>query len=212
MTIRVVTAPPYEPVSLAEAKRWLRVDDDITDQDAVIELLIKALREHAETITRRAYVRRALQLIVPGYRLVRIDGVERLGFALPYPPLISVESITYIDSAGAQQTMSSTLYDVLAWCEPGVVVQAADQSWPSYDDAPDAIRIDYTAGYQTVGSPEDADAFRAGVPDLLKLWIQARLATLYEYREQVITGTIVSSIPRGFADGLLDPLVVGDFF
>ena len=43
--IKVITAAPYNPVSLAEAKLWLR--EDGADQNNVITTLIKAMTNYA---------------------------------------------------------------------------------------------------------------------------------------------------------------------
>ena len=45
----------------------------------------------------------------------------------------------------------------------------------------------------------------ADIPAGIKQWMLVYLGTLYEHREGVVAGTIVTPIPRGFVDGLLDP-------
>lgn len=202
--IRQLTNPAYEPISRAQAKEWLRVDSDITDQDAVIDMLIQGMREYAENLTGRTFIRRTFQLVTECVQLV--DG--RNGFVLPYPPLISVEQITYIDTDGTVTVLDSSDYDVHTWREPGIVVEGWNATWPSYRREPDAWRVSFTAGYSP-GSPDDAAGHREVLPANLKLWMQARLATLYEQREQLITGTITEMIPHALADGLLDSLIVG---
>lgn len=208
MTVRQLTEPPYEPITRAQAKLWCRIDSDITDQDAVIDQLVKAMREYAENLTGRVFVQRTFQLVLPAYQVVRYSGYARTGIVLPYPPLVSVESITYTDTDGAEQTLATTEYDVHTWREPGVVVEGWNVTWPSHRGEIDAIRVNFTAGYG-LGSPPDEAAYQEGIPSQLKLWMQARIATLYEQREQIITGTITEKIPRDFADGLLDSIVVG---
>lgn len=200
MTVRVVTAPAYQPVSRTEAKSWCNIDADITDQDSIIDMLIKSATARAELITQRAFVQRTLQLILPCWP----EAIE-----LPHPPLVSVESITYIDDDGVQQTLDTDLYDVHTWKEPGFIVRAWDEIWPSYRAVPDAIRVNYTAGYAPVGSPTDEAAHQAGQPEQLKTWMHARIATLYDNRDQFVVAGNVVEIPRDFCDGLLDDLVIG---
>ena len=208
MTVRVVTAPAYEPVTRAQAKLWAKLDADLTADDAIIDLLVKTMREYAENLTGRAFVQRTLQYIMPATELLKVGDSTRTGFKLPFPPLISVSSITYIDTDGVQQTLAAADYDVHTWVEPGIVVEDWNASWPSYRGEPDAWRINYLAGYAP-GSPPDEAAHQEVLPAALKVWVQARIATLYNIREQVLAGNF-SDIPRDYADGRLDALIIGE--
>lgn len=201
MTVREVTAPSYEPVTLAQAKEWCRIDDDDTSQDTtVLPLLIGAMRRYAENLTGRAFIPRGLQLVLPCWP-AQIE--------LACPPLTEVTSITYLDTNGVQQTLAADQYTVHDWREPAVIVPAYLVTWPYLRDALDAVRVNFTAGYPAVGSPTDGVAYQAGLPATLKLWIHARIATLFENREQIVVANNLLEIPRGHADGLLDELVVG---
>ena len=53
MTLKLITAPATEPVTLAEAKVHLRCGDD---EDALLGVLIQAAREQAEHQLGRALV------------------------------------------------------------------------------------------------------------------------------------------------------------
>lgn len=197
MTLRVTSAPPYYPVSRAEAKAWLNIDDDITGQDAVIDLLIAALTEQAENKTGRAFVQRSYELLLDSFPVV---------IELEKPPLLSVDYVKYIDLNGELQTLSASLYSVDTYREPGILEPEYLQSWPNTRDIRNAVQIGYTAGYAP-GSPSDEAAYREAVPAVLKQWMQVRIATLYENREQLVHGNSVD-IPRDFVDGLLDSLTV----
>lgn len=207
MPVREITAPVVEPVSLDQAKTWCRIDDTgdavIDDaNDALLTMLIKAMREYAENLTGRAFVQRTLELALPWFPS---GGV----IVLPCPPLVSVTSVKYIDYAGVLQTVPDDEYEVDTDGEPGRVQPAYLQSWNGTRNVFNAVRVRYEAGYAPSSSPTD---YRENVPASVKVWMQARLATLWEQREQLITGTIVAEIPRGYADGLLDSLVIGARF
>lgn len=188
---RVVTAPQQEPVTLAELKEWCRYYG--TDQDYTLLLLARAMRGYAENLTGRAFIRRDLEQI--------FDCFPCRVIYLPQPPLASVASIIYLDTDGTLQTLtgSPSQFQVDTDHEPGRVWPLYQESWPSTLDELNAVRIRFTAGY-----------IRSQVPAEFKLWVQARIATLFEQREQLITGTIVNDIPRAFADGLLDGLITAD--
>lgn len=197
MPLITVTPPAVEPVTLAEARAWCRIDDSDTANNTVLTLLIQAMREYAENLTGRAFVQRTLQLNLECLP-VEIE--------LPLPPLVSVTSVKYTDENNTLQTLDPTLYTVDDQGEPGRVVQAWQAaSWPTVIPVPDSVRVLYIAGYDELGSPPD---YAGNIPASLKLWLHARLATLYENREQLVMNNQVE-IPRHFADGILDSLVIG---
>lgn len=194
MSIRVLTPPSIEPVTLAEARLWCRIDDDDTTQDAMLLVLIAAMREFAENLTGRYFASRQLEL--------RLDRFTSHVIKLPYPPLRSVEYVAYIDTDGVLQTLSGSpnAFDTDLYSVPGTVRPLYQEAWPATRSTLDAVRIGFTCGYANVSA----------MPKSLRLWMQARLATLFEMREQVIVGHIVQPLPRDFVDGLLDSLVTGD--
>jgi uncharacterized phiE125 gp8 family phage protein len=204
-TIEVVSSPAYEPVSRAEAKRWLRIDEDDTAHDLVVDLLIKAMREDAEHLTGRAFISRQLRLYLEQYPSDRMYGSK---IVLPHPPVISVDSFKYIDTDGVLQTLATTEYEVQDAYEPAFIIPAHQVTWPSIRVRPNALQIVFTAGYQP-GSPSDAASNQEVMPASLRLWMESKIATHNEFREQVVAGAQVFKIPRDFTDGLLDPLVIG---
>lgn len=201
-TLAVVTAPTAEPISLDEAKRHIR-DFVTTDQDDVIVELIKACRMYAENYCKRAFVTQTLrwssQCLPDNGRIL-----------LPRPPLQSVTGITYTDLNGDRQTVDPTLYAVATDSEPGVVYPVYNEVWPSsrnYD--PDAWQVTYVAGYaaQAQQNGQPLNALTKNVPSTLKVWMKMKMAHFYEFREPVITGTILSRLAHNDFDGLLDNLV-----
>lgn len=205
MSVERLTSPAYEPVSLVEARRWLRLEDSDTANTPVLNILIKAMREDAENLTHRAFISRQYRLNLESY-----PSSNRYGWCieLPFPPLISVDSVKTIDTDGALQTMSTTLYEVHDEAEPAFIIPKYQQVWPVTRLRPDAVQVTFTAGYAS-GSPTDEAAAQEVLPANLRLWMQSKLATLFEQREQLIIGTIVAKVPRDYADALLDPLIVG---
>lgn len=59
--MQVITGPKVEPITLQQAKEWCRVDDDLTADDDVIEMLIIAAREFAEQYTNSRFITQTLQ-------------------------------------------------------------------------------------------------------------------------------------------------------
>lgn len=205
--VRVVTPPAYEPLTVAEFQAWAKIDDADTEE-ALIELLIQAMREHAEEMTGRAFIPRTLQLVLPEWPTLCVHGSSFTGIRVPQPPLRYVTSITYTDPAGAEQTLAADQYVVHTDQEPGLIVPAWQVSWPALRWVIDAVRVNYIAGYAPDGSPDTEAAYQAGLPAKLRLWVQARAATFHQNREQLVHSSRIK-IPKDFADGLLDSLVIG---
>lgn len=201
MSTIFVTQPPVEPVSLAEAIDWARADDGTSATNAALNMLIKAMREYAENLTGRAFVQRRLALILPCWE-------RRMN--LLSPPLVSVQSVKYYDSNNALQTLDPTLYSVETWKEPGQIVQNFTAVWPATYYRDDAVRVDYTAGYDEVAGTSPSD-YTTNLPASLKLWMHARIATLFNQRDQLMMNNMMA-IPRDFADGELDSLIIGTRF
>lgn len=188
--VKQLTVPTTEPVTLAEAKLWCRIEDDDTAQDAMVLLLITAARERAEEITARAFARRTFEL--------RLDAfpADDSPIWLPYPPLVSVEYLTYGTSDGDVSVSGSPQAwhaDLGGDSLPGRLAPLYGASWPSALEQPGSVRIGYTAGYVT----------SSAIPRKVRLWMQSRISTWFEFREHIIAGTL-NELPRDFVDGLLD--------
>lgn len=179
-TIPGGTSATY-PVTLDELKAQCRVTG--TDEDDFLTACLATATEYAENFQNRTFITRS--------RTHKFDAFCDSIISLPYPPLVSVTSIAYVDSAGATQTLATSVYGVDEWSEPGRVYLKSGQSWPSVYDQPLAVTVTYQAGYGAA----------ADVPWRVKAAIKGYAATLHEHREDLITGTIVS--PLKWVDDLL---------
>jgi len=93
MSLVQTIAPASEPITLTEAKAHLRVETDFTEDDTIIGTFISAARESCEARTGRQLVTATYALRLGGFPCG--DSIE-----LPKPPLVSVTSITYVDTDG----------------------------------------------------------------------------------------------------------------
>jgi len=183
-SLAVSTAPTIEPVTTQEAKEHLRITH--ADEDLYIARLITAARQYAETFTQRSFINRTLELKLEYFPSVIL---------LPNPPASSITSITYLDTAGASQTLATTVYLADYKQEPGSVRLDYGQSWPSVRAIHNPITILYVAGYGSTA---------ATVPAGIRQAILVIVGTSYEFREDVITGPIKTAIPEA-AERLLWP-------
>jgi len=165
----ISTAPSTEPITLAEAKLHLRVTSTVDDD--LINSLIQTAREYCELIAGRAYITQSITLKMDYF----VESLE-----LPRPPLISVTSVKYVDTAGDTQTLSSTYYTVDTVSEPGRLLLAYNKSWPTIRSVQQAVEVIFAAGYGDASS----------VPERVKSAMKLLIGHWYENREQVVVGTI----------------------
>jgi uncharacterized phiE125 gp8 family phage protein len=207
--IKVVTPPAAEPLSLLEAKSWVRSVIDAEDADVLA--LIRAARQRAEKETERALVTQTLRLTLDRFPDVGYYGRRSIATAwgrtatrtpdvgslfdgeliyLPRPALQSVLGVTYVDTQGVTQTLDPSAYQVDAESEPGRLMPAYGQVWPATRDQLNAAAVTYLAGY--------GDA--AAVPEEIKLAMRLMIGHWYEHREEVGFATLATApIPLGAA-------------
>lgn len=166
--LKLITAPTIEPVTLAEARLHLNVT--APEDDTLIAELIRVAREQAEK-----ELQRQLCQATWDYYLDDWPGDE---IQVPKPPLSSVTSVKYYDENGAQQTLSSTYYNVDTVSEPGRIWLAYGYTWPNLQTQyPAAVVIRFVAGVQTA----------VEVPASVRSWILLQVGALYEHREAFST-------------------------
>lgn len=178
MSIKLITGPAIEPFTTEEAKDHLRVD--ISDDDAYIDGLVIAARRYFEDVSNRA-------LITQTWRLDLDRWPAEDEIIIPRAPLQSVGSVAYLDQDGNSTTWATSNYIVDADSEPGRVVLAYGQSWPTTILYPvNPIRITFTAGYG-----DDA----ADIPEQMIQCLKLMIGHWYEHREPVIVGRQVLTVP-----------------
>lgn len=137
------TDPLIEPLSLDDAKSFLRLDTTTEDWD--VDAAIRSTREHVEHRTALALVPR----VVNQY----FDCWPAAYFRLRLAPLISVASVVYKDEDGVETTLATTEYIVDTAKRIGEMHLANGKSWPSANlYASSGIKIQYVAGYSRAGT------------------------------------------------------------
>jgi uncharacterized phiE125 gp8 family phage protein len=201
--IQLIAPPVGFPVTLAQAKEWCRVDPADASQDVTLNFLIALATKTAEHVTGRCFIERTLELQQPWF--------ER-EIVLPLPPLLEVTQVAYTDITGVDQIVDPSVYEIDTKNDPGRIHPKWLKFWPviaglGYSFNP--VRIQYRAGYVSIGSPPQTPA--QYLPPQLLVWMMANLATFYDNRAQFIIDTrlVDVQVPREFAVGVLDSLVIG---
>jgi uncharacterized phiE125 gp8 family phage protein len=141
---------------------------------------------------RREVEKRGRALITQTWRAL-YDSFPVVEVELPKPPLQSVSSVKYIDDDGVEQTLATTEYEVDTSGVRGRVYLAYEGEWPIHRIEPNAVRIEFVAGYG-----DD----RSDIPGNFLSWMLLRAGDLYLHREGTVVGTLSSRLE--FVDTLVE--------
>lgn len=171
----VTVAQTAEPITLDDVKAWGRVDT--SDDDTRITAALAAARAYVEAFT-GTYL---------AAQTVRVRCASFSEFcAVPLAPVTSVV-VTYVDSAGDAQTLSSSVYELRADGLETSIALKYGQAWPGIQSG-SRITVTAVCGY-TVVPPPVLQAIRAlttaeidGVRDALDTaFIDALLANFRRF-------------------------------
>lgn len=172
-----------EPVTLEEAKAHLRLTT--SDEDDLIEEAISAARDWCE---------RYLDLAIPEQTITAVfdEWPDDDHLDLPFSNLLSVTSVKYLDAAGVQQTLSTSVYGVDTYHTPGRIYLKANQVWPMpIAEEHNAIEAVYQAGFAeaTTGVQDCPKSIKQAIKLLVGHW--------FENRETSIVGMSIAELPLG---------------
>lgn len=159
MRYKVTSISSNLVVTLAEAKLWLKIDSDTTE-DALITSLV-----HSAVNDFESYCNRAVRAITVEMKFDSFDDIIQLMRS----PVSAISGITYTDADGTSQTLSSSVYDLDTWSLPNRVVLKYGQEYPAATD----IKVTYTAGYSSV----------ANIPDGIKTVLKVIIRDYYKNRD-----------------------------
>lgn len=193
--LTLYAAPAIEPVTKTEVKAASIID--FSDDDTLLDSLIAAVTGYldgADGILGRCLVEQTWDL--------KVDCFPTWGIiAIPLAPLISVESITYVDTNGDTQTLAGSVYQAfgVGASQGGQVGLAFNESWPGTRDVQEAVTIRFKAGYENSGSPATST-----VPEAIKRAMMLMIDDLYQHRGNVGEGLSEIPMPTA-AQSLLAP-------
>ena len=172
----LLAGPAEEPVSLADCKAFLRVDD--TAEDGLIATLATAARLHVESVTGRAMIFQSWRLVLDAWPAERT-------VALPVAPVHELTAITAFDEDDEPHEVPLAQFSV----------QAGRLMLPRHIEGAPALRlrlgleIDYVAGHGEDAAAAPADLRHACLV-LVGYW--------FENRDAVIVAGSGAVVPAGF--------------
>jgi uncharacterized phiE125 gp8 family phage protein len=195
MTPILISGPAVEPVSLAEAKQWLRIDNPV--EDDLVGALVTSARLIVESATRRMLVSQTWRLVYdqwPGVSLTHDGYISRPEILpVPFAPFQRVAAIRVYDVAGVAQTLPSSAYAVDATPDRARIVFTVAPPTPGRVIA--GIEVDIVVGY--------GDAPTSS-PESLRLAIKLLAARWFENRGDVETDASADRLP-GVVGALVAP-------
>jgi uncharacterized phiE125 gp8 family phage protein len=136
--LTLVTAPQELPVSLQEVKAAGRLEDE---DDALLAGHLRAAVAAVDGSD--GWLNRAL------ISQVWIKWLDAFPWTIrmPLPPLQEVVEVRYVDTDGNVQVVDPSVYVVAGIGGYGRIVPALGQRWPATRCQPDAVQVEFKAGY-----------------------------------------------------------------
>jgi len=216
------TEPASNPVTLAEAKLHLRIDN--SDDDTLIASLISAATRWAEDYCDRTFCHTQWQMRVDSFYGaigspvqfgLKADGnniegrqgvVPQLDLELPRPPMVLTGTATSVAIAytpgvsGTTATLSTTEYRVDRQATPGVCRPLYGQTWPTHLVDQNSVTVTWWAGYSSDGT---------SVPATVKSAVLMIVSHLWSNRDAA-QETALSEVPFG-VKAMLDTVRWGSY-
>lgn len=201
----IQTEPAVEPLTLVEAKAFLRVDG--SDEDALISAMIKSARQAVEKASGLHMITQTWKMWMdsfpsegsrrgvsdPWWDGVKEGPVSLLSgcarsIEIASSPVQSVTSVVTYDDDDAATTVSESSYrlDPLIPGLPARISLKTGESWPSDLRPANAICVTFVSGFGETG---------ASVPEPLKHAMRLLVSHMFERRDPAIIGTSVYELP-----------------
>lgn len=177
MSAILLEPPAIEPISLAEAKNFLRVEH--AADDALIAALIAGARGQVEAATRRV-------LITQTWRIAHDRWPRSARMVSPVNPLRALIEARVLAADGSATVLASSAFTLDTTSVPGLIAfERANVAEPGRPLA--GIELDVSAGY---------GATAASVPEPLRQAIRLLIARAYEHRDRVEEDALPADVAR----------------
>ena len=178
----LLAGPAEEPVSLADARAFLRLDD--TAEDGLVQTLVASARLHVEAVTGRAMLTQSWRLVLDGWPAERT-------IALPVGPVQALTAVTVFDRDDEPHDLDLAPFSIQAG---RLLLPQALEGAPALRQRL-GLEIDYVGGHGDTAEAVPADLKHACLV-LVGYW--------FEHRDAVIAAGAGAVVPAGF-DRLVAP-------
>lgn len=162
MSLILISGPAIEPVSLAEARQWLKLDTH--EEDDLVGALITSARLIVESLTRR-------MLMTQTWRITLDAWPKGQKVEIPFAPFRSLNAIRVYDLAGSAQIVPFSQFFLDAAPDGARVIFTGDRPTPGRNAS--GIEIDIVVGYGD--APDSTPApLRQAIRLLVSRWFENR--------------------------------------
>lgn len=183
-SFKVTSAPATPVLTTSEAKLYTRVDG--STEDTLIDALVTAATQQTERELGRALITQTATISLDHFPAC---GVIELPWGCN-----AVTGVTYIDQAGAVQTLAVTEYTVDVVSLPGRLALKDGKVWPLTEPGVNAVVVTMTCGFGAA----------AAVPEAIKHHIRMLVTAMYDNRTPWVVGVSVAELPNRFTDSAID--------
>lgn len=180
--------PESSVLSLQEMKAWTR--QDVSEDDGLLEQLIEDATDYIDGPSGIGIA------LAPQTWELSLDGFPSV-IEIPLGPVLSVDSIQYVDTDGADQTLDVSKYRVDSRSNPARITPAYNETWPTTRDVTNAVNVTFRVGHESV-------------PNDLKRAVALLASHWYEHRSAVNIGNTVQEYPLA-VNSILNKYRVGRF-
>jgi uncharacterized phiE125 gp8 family phage protein len=162
---QITTPPAAEPVLLAEMKNYLKIESSVTDDDDLIESLIKDARLFVERLTARSLITQTITEYFDEFPAMdrSTKPLDARVIKLHRAPVVSITSVSYIATDNDPSTY--TVWDNtgnaayfldnisgLNGIGPARICKRKSIDWPSIEPYTNAVKVIYVTGYGSAGT------------------------------------------------------------
>lgn len=176
MSLVMTSSPLIEPVSLSEAKAFLRIDSNA--EDLLVSTLILTSRLHIEAAL-------GLALMTQAWTLTIDKWPSRDTVLLPLRPVSQIALLRLLNVGGQSTTLDPASYRLDATIGAAKIVSVSG-AWPAPLMKKGGIEITFWAGF----GDETSD-----IPEPIRHALRLLIAHWYENREPLRVGAPEAAIP-----------------
>lgn len=168
LLFKIITPNTTQVLQLADVKKHLQIDASFTDDDAMLTAIMTAVRKHTEEYLGRFLLTTTIEQYYSKWHAG--------GLVLFFTPVTSVASVKYFDTEGAEQTLSTDVYETDASQEPSLLLNKWNQEFPALRGHHNDVTVRYVCGY----------ASAADVPESIKQAMLLMVTSYYEHRDDAV--------------------------